>query len=65
MFIFSCDDNPVNTIDSFSKILQYVSFLLVKEESVKNYYKKEFFIKKIKERFTQILAIFLDYQIKY
>ena len=56
---------PENTINSFSKILQYVSFLLVKEQSVKNYYKKEFFIKKIKERFTQILAIFLDYQIKY
>ena len=56
---------PENTIDSFSKILQYVSFLLVKEESVKNYYRKDFFIKKIKERFTQILAIFLDYQIKY
>ena len=56
---------PENTIGSFSKILQYVSYLLVKEQSVKNYYKKDFFIKKIKERFTQILAIFLDYQIKY
>ena len=49
---------PENTIDSFSKILQYVSYLLVKEQSVKNYYKKDFFVKKIKERFTQILAIF-------
>ncbi len=56
---------PENTIDSFSKILQYVSFLLVKEKTVQNYYRKDFFIKKIKERFTQILAIFLDYQIKY
>ena len=56
---------PENTIDSFSKILQYVSYLLVKEQSVKNYYKKDFFVKKIKERFTQILAIFLEYQIEY
>ncbi len=56
---------PENTIDSFSKILQYVSWLLVKEQSVKNYYKKEFFIKRIKERFTQILAIFLEYQLSY
>ena len=56
---------PENTIGSFSKILQYVSFLLVKEKTVQNYYRKDFFIKKIKERFTQILAIFLDYQIKY
>ena len=56
---------PENTIDSFSKILQYVSYLLVKEQSVKNYYKKDFFIKKIKERFTQILAIFLEYQLDY
>ena len=56
---------PENTIDSFSKILQYVSFLLVKEKTVQNYYRKDFFIKKIKERFTQILAIFLEYQIEY
>ena len=56
---------PVNTINSFSKILQYVSFLLHKEKKVNKYYKKDFFIKKIKERFTQILAIFLEYQIEY
>ena len=56
---------PVNTINSFSKILQYVSYLLYKEKNVKKYYEKEFFVKKIKERFTQILAIFLDYQIDY
>ena len=36
-----------------------------KENKVKKYYEKEFFIKKIKERFTQILAIFLEYQIEY
>ena len=56
---------PENTIGSFSKILQYVSYLLHKEKKVKNYYEKEYFIEKIKERFTQILAIFLEYQIKY
>ena len=56
---------PENTINSFSKILQYVSWLLCKEKKVKKYYKKEFFIKKIKERFTQILAIFLEYQLDY
>ena len=56
---------PENTINSFSKILQYISYLLHKEKKVKKYYEKEFFIKKIKERFTQILAIFLDYQINY
>ncbi len=56
---------PENTVSSFSKILQYVSYLLYQENYVKKYYKKDFFIKKIKERFTQILAIFLDYQIEY
>ena len=56
---------PENTIESFSKILQYVSYLLHKEKNVKNYYKKDYFVKKIKERFTQILAIFLEYQITY
>ena len=56
---------PVNTINSFSKILQYVSWLLYKEKKVGKYYEKDFFIKKIKQRFTQILAIFLEYQIEY
>ena len=56
---------PEETINSFSKILQYVSFLLYKQKTVKKYYKKDFFIKKIKERFTQILAIFLEYQLDY
>ncbi len=56
---------PENTINSFSKILQYVSWLLYKEKEVKKYYEKDFFVKKIKNRFTQILAIFLDYQIDY
>ncbi len=56
---------PENTINSFSKILQHISYLLHKETIVKNYYEKEFFIKKINERFTQILGIFLDYQIEY
>ena len=56
---------PVNTINSFSKILQYVSWLLYKEKKVEKYYEKDFFIKKIKERFTQILGIFLEYQIEY
>jgi len=56
---------PEHTINSFSKILQYVSWLLFKEKKVKKYYGKEFFIKRINERFTQILAIFLDYQIEY
>ncbi len=56
---------PENTINSFSKILQYVSWLLHRDKKVKNYYEKEFFIKKINERFTQILGIFLDYQLEY
>ena len=56
---------PENTISSFSKILQYVSYLLYKEKKVKNFYEKDFFIKKINERFTQVLAIFLEYQIEY
>ena len=56
---------PENTINSFSKILQYVSYLLCKEKIVNKYYEKEFFIEKIKERFTQILAIFLEYQLDY
>ena len=56
---------PVNTINSFSKILEYVSYLLYKDKQVNKYYTKDFFVKKIKERFTQILAIFLEYQIKY
>ncbi len=56
---------PEHTINSFSKILQYVSWLLYKEKKVKKYYEKGFFIKRINERFTQILAIFLEYQIEY
>ena len=56
---------PENTINSFSKILQYISWLLHKEKKVKKYYKKDFFVKKIKDRFTQILAIFLEYQLDY
>tara|TARA_Y100001970_G_scaffold100465_1_gene126242 strand:+ start:613 stop:1584 length:972 start_codon:yes stop_codon:yes gene_type:complete len=56
---------PENTINSFSKILQYVSWLLFQEKKVKKFYKKDYFIKKIKERFTQILAIFLNYQLDY
>ena len=56
---------PVNTINSFSKILQFVSKLLYDKKIVKKYYEKDFFVKKIKERFTQILAIFLEYQIEY
>jgi len=56
---------PENTIKSFSKILQYISFLLYRERIVDRYYEKDFFIKKIKDRFTQILAIFLEYQISY
>ena len=56
---------PENTINSFSKILQYVSFLLYRQKTVKKYYEKEFFVKRIKERFTQILAIFLEYQLEY
>ena len=56
---------PENTISSFSKILQYVSYLLHKEKKVGKYYEKEFFVKKVNERFTQILAIFLDYQMEY
>ena len=56
---------PENTINSFSKILQYVSWLLNKEKKVKKYYEKDFFIKRINERFTQILAIFLEYQLDY
>ena len=56
---------PEETINSFSKILQYVSFLLYQQKTVKRYYEKDFFIKKIKERFTQILAIFLEYQLDY
>ena len=56
---------PESTIKSFSKILDYLSFLLHKNKEVEKHYQKEFFIAKIKERFTQILAIFLEYQIKY
>ena len=56
---------PENTINSFSKILQFVSWLLCKQKTVKKYYKKDFFVKKIKERFTQILGIFLEYQLDY
>ncbi len=56
---------PEDTINSFSKILQYVSYLLHREKRVNKYYTKDFFVKKINEKFTQILGIFLDYQIEY
>jgi len=53
------------TINSFSKILDYISYFLHQDRYVKKYYQKEFFVKKIKERFTQILAIFLEFQLNY
>jgi len=56
---------PETTINSFSKILDYISYFLHKDNYVKKYYQKEFFVKKIKERFTQILAIFLEFQLNY
>ena len=56
---------PERTIDSFAKILDYVSWFLHQDERANKYYKKEFFAKKIKERFTQILGIFLEYQMQY
>jgi Fic family protein len=56
---------PETTINSFSKILEYISYFLYKDKHVEKYYQKEFFIKKIKERFTQILAIFLEFQLNY
>jgi len=56
---------PEITINTFSKILDYISYFLHKDCHVEKYYKKEFFEKKIKERFTQILAIFLEFQINY
>ena len=56
---------PESTIASFSKILDYISYFLKKDNHVEKYYQKEFFIKKIKDRFTQILAIFLEFQLNY
>jgi len=56
---------PESTINSFSKILEYISYFLHKDNHVIKYYQKEFFVKKIKERFTQILAIFLEFQLNY
>ena len=56
---------PESTINSFSKILEYISYFLHKDNHVKKHYQKEFFVKKIKERFTQILAIFLEFQLNY
>ena len=54
-----------HTINSFAKILDCVSYFLHKDNYVEKYCQKEFYVKKIKERFTQILAIFLEYQIEY
>ncbi len=56
---------PENTINSFSKILQYISWLLHSEKIVKKFYTKDFFIKEIKQKFSRVLAIFLEYQIDY
>jgi len=56
---------PESTINSFSKILDYISYFLYNDKHVNKYYQKDFFIKKIKERFTQILAIFLEFQLNY
>ena len=56
---------PETTINSFAKILDRVSYFLYKNKKVDKYYEKDFFIKKIKEKFTQILAIFLEFQLEY
>ena len=56
---------PDASILSFSKLLASMSEILYNNKETSKKYEKEYYIKKIKNKFTQVWGIFLDYQIKY
>ena len=56
---------PDTSIKSFSKLLASMSEILYNNKETSKKYEKEYYIKKIKNKFTQVWGIFLDYQIKY
>lgn len=56
---------PDNSILSFSRLLASMSEILFNNKIFEKTYTKDYFIKKIKNKFTQVWGIFLDYQINY
>ena len=56
---------PDTSIISFSRLLASMSEILYNNKETSKKYEKEYYIKKIKNKFTQVWGIFLDYQIKY
>ena len=56
---------PDTSIKSFSKLLASMSEILYNNKETSKKYEREYYIKKIKNKFTQVWGIFLDYQIKY
>ena len=56
---------PDDSIKSFSRLLASVSELLYQNKITKKKYEKQHYVKGIKSKFTQVCAIFLDYQINY
>ena len=56
---------PDTSIISFSRLLASMSEILYNNKETSKKYEREYYIKKIKNKFTQVWGIFLDYQIKY
>ena len=56
---------PDASILSFSRLLASMSEILYNNKETSKKYEKEYYIKKIKHKFTQVWGIFLDYQINY
>ena len=56
---------PDDSIKSFSRLLASMSEILYQNKITKKKYEKQHYIKKIKNKFTQVWGIFLDYQIDY
>ena len=56
---------PDDSIKSFSRLLASMSELLYQNKITKKKYEKQHYAKGIKNRFTQVWGIFLDYQIDY
>jgi hypothetical protein len=56
---------PEASILSFSRLLASMSKILYDNKVFKKTYQREFYVEKIKKKFTQVWGIFLDYQINY
>ncbi|MBC8295172.1 MAG: DeoR family transcriptional regulator [Pelagibacterales bacterium] len=56
---------PHLTIKSFSRLLSSISHMLYKNNKVNKAYDRKFFESRIKKKYTQCWAVFLEFQIDY